>query len=529
MLPIGGVCLLGSLNITQFITEDNEWDYNKLKQIIPIAVRMMDNVNDRTYVPLEEQRQNLKSKRRIGLGMLGLGSALMVRKIRYGSPEAVEQVKALQKFIANQAYKASAELAREKGPFPLFEKHKYLESKFIQRLDEDTIDLISKYGVRNSHLLSIQPTGNTAILANCASGGLEPVFMHEYIRTSQQPYAPEGLVLPDNINWTSKSFTMPDSNHVTNWEWVKEGDTNLLRTEFNNKVWKIDKPRGLLKEELIEDYAVRHLKERGEWDPNADWAVTTTELSVKEHVGIMNALAYYVDSAMSKTINLPKEYPYEDFKQVYMGMYDSGSIKGGTTYRDGTMTTVLSSKDSELNTKKGIRKVDATKRSKVLECDIHKVRADGGTWRVVVGLLENEPYEVFAFKTQHTHLTQSVGKLQKNGKGKYDLLDIDDSIIVEDVTNKFETDEQESLTRMISSSLRHGMEVHFIVEQLEKSPGTVVSFNKALARVLSKYVKTFRTEKMKNELNCSCPDEECNIVREEGCIKCLSCGESACA
>lgn len=526
LLPKGGVCLLGSFNVTQYLKHDySGWDFDKLERDIPLAVRMLDNVNDRTYVPLEEQRVNLKSKRRIGIGLMGLGSALMMQKVRYGSPKAVELVEELESFIANKCYQASANLAKEKEPFPLYEKHKYLDSKFVKRLDEDTRDMISQYGMRNSHLLSIQPTGNTSILANGVSGGLEPVFMHEYIRTSQQPFAPEGLVTPDMINWKSKSYTMPDSEYITEWEWIKEGDTDLLRTTFNDKVWKIDEARGLLKEELVEDYGVRHLKERGEWDPNADWAATTTELSVKEHTSVMSRLAYYIDSAMSKTVNLPNEYPYEDFKDLYMDMYESGSIKGGTTYRAGTMTSVLSSTESSTS-KEGIRKADATKRPKELPCDIHKLRAAGGTWRVIVGLLDGEPYEVFAFKTHNTHLTETEGILEKKGKGNYDLKTTSGDLIVDDIGSKFETDEQEALTRMISSSLRHGMDVMFIVEQLSKSPGMVTSFNKAISRILSKYVSSFREDGI--ELECDCPSGEQKLAREEGCIKCMNCGASKC-
>ena len=531
LLPPGGVCLLGSLNLTQFLKSDwGGWNYDKLKKVIPVAVRMMDNVNDLTYVPLEVQEQNLQNKRRIGLGIMGLGSALMMRKIKYGSAEAVEETENLISFIANEAYKASAMLAGEKGAFPLYDEAKYLSSNFIKNLEEDTIALIKENGIRNSHLLSIQPTGNTSTLANVVSGGLEPVFMHEYVRTAQQPYPAEGLITPESIDWNGKSFSMPDGDYSqmkqqsTEWEWIQEGDTPMLKVVYNGKTWKIDESRGLLKEELVEDYATRHMKESGDWDPDAGWAATTTELSVSEHVEMMKVLAKYIDSAMSKTVNLPQDYPYEDFKDLYMEMYDSGVIKGGTTYRAGTMSTVLASKEESQGS--AFKKNDATKRPEELPCHIHTVRAEGGTWRVIVGLLNSDPYDVFAVITSHRRIPEKHGVLQKKGGGVYNLLDEDGSPIIEDVTGKFDTDEQEALTRMISSSLRHGMEIHYIVEQLQKAPGTVVSFNKALARVLSKYTDKVRTSIERLD---GCEREDCFIVHQEGCNKCLTCGDSACS
>jgi ribonucleotide reductase alpha subunit len=161
ILPIGGVCLLGNLNLTKFIKEDlSGWDYDKLKEVIPVAIRFMDNVNDLTYVPLEDQKNNLKNKRRIGLGFMGYGSALLIMKKRYGCPEALKMTDELMTFIANTAYQSSSDLALEKGSFLMFDVDKYLQSKFIANLSDETKEKIKKNGIRNSHLLSIQPTGN---------------------------------------------------------------------------------------------------------------------------------------------------------------------------------------------------------------------------------------------------------------------------------------------------------------------------------------------------------------------------------
>jgi ribonucleoside-diphosphate reductase alpha chain len=522
ILPIGGVCLLGSINLTQFVNfKKKDWDYEGLAKVIPIAVRFMDNVNDITYVPLELQKQNLKDKRRIGLGIMGYGSALMMMKVRYGSEKAIELTDKLYSFFANTAYKASALLAEEKGAFGLFDKDKYLAGNFVKVLEPSTRKLIERNGLRNSHLLSIQPTGNSSVFANNVSGGLEPVFLPEYIRTAIMPYAPEGLDKPKNINWDSKTF---ESN--TEWLWIKEGDENLLKTSFGGYTWKFDKNRGLLRETIVQDYSVRYLTEKGEWDSSAEWAATTTQLSIDEHVKTMAVMAKYIDSAMSKTVNLPNDYPFEDFKRLYMDCYKTGVIKGATTYRAGTMTSVLSSTDKN-DDENSIKKTNAPKRAKTLDCDIHNVSVAGEKWLVLVGLLGKDPYEVFAFKkTKGITLADKLkhGKLTRVKSGHYDLTIGDGDVQLENIGELFETDEQEALTRMISNSLRHGSDIKHIYTQLQKSQGNILSFSKAIARTLKKYL----TEVVDSEKKCeSCGDPE-GIILQEGCYKCKSCGHSRC-
>lgn len=161
-LPDGGICLLGSINLVHFINEENNnWDFSKLKHAINVQVRMMDNVNDITYAPLKIQEKNLIEKRRIGMGVLGYASSLMIMNVRYGSKEALELTENLMNFITNMAYQASAMIAKEKGSFKLFDAEKYLNSRFVNSaLNNLTKDLIKKYGLRNSHIISIAPNGN---------------------------------------------------------------------------------------------------------------------------------------------------------------------------------------------------------------------------------------------------------------------------------------------------------------------------------------------------------------------------------
>ncbi|MCB0412774.1 MAG: adenosylcobalamin-dependent ribonucleoside-diphosphate reductase [Bdellovibrionales bacterium] len=519
VLPIGGCCLLGSLNLTQFVDiENNTWDYKKLREIIPTAIRFMDNVNDKSLVPLPEQKENLLNKRRIGLGVLGYGSALMMLKIRYGSQQAIERTEELCNFIMNEAYSASAEIAKEKGAFPAYNEEKYLAGNFIKGLKPNTIDKIKKYGVRNSHLLSIQPTGNSSVFANNVSGGLEPLFMADYIRTSIQPSAPDGLEVPKNIDWGNKTF---DIEGEQKWEWKSEGDEKILVTRFNNEVWKMDSHRGLLKESRVRDYAVRYHETQKSWNPKADWAATTFDLNIDDHVKTMGVFSKYIDSAMSKTVNIPKSYPYEDFKRLYREVYETGTIKGCTSYREGTMTAVLSAASTS-EVAEGIPHTKAAPRPQELECDIHHLTTKGEKWVVIVGLLKNDPYEVFAMKQSRLHLPTKLkkGKLIKEKSRVYHL-ETEDGWLLTDIRNFFESDEQEALTRMISTALRHGANIEFIVSQLIKSEGIITSFSKAIARTLKLYVKNI------SGFKCSDCDSS-NIKLQEGCFVCLDCGSSKC-
>lgn len=516
VLPVGGVCLLGSFNLTQFISnEKTDWDYKKLKKYIPVAVRFLDNVNDITSVPLPENQESLKLKRRIGLGIMGYASALMMMKVRYGSDVALQLTEKLSKFMMNEVYRASSLLAKEKGAFPLFDKNMYLKGSFIKKLDSSVQDLISENGIRNSHLLSIQPTGNSSVLANNVSGGVEPVFSPEYIRTAMQPFAPKGLKVPKSIDWMTKEL---EEGAV--WQWVKEGDEDLLKTYSQGVAWKIDRNRGLLKETLVMDWAVRFHKENNSWDPEANWAASAHDLKIEDHIETLKVFSKHVDSAISKTVNLKKDFTFESFKDLYWEIYKTGTIKGCTTYREGTMASVLARTNEATGGKNWQTK--AMPRPKELSCDIFRVKSHQTQWLVLVGLYDDSPYEVFALKQGSLYLSSSIerGKLIKESAGLYHL-ETADGWLLKDIRQFFETDEQEALTRMISTALRHGTDIEFIVDQLLKSEGTIHSFSKAIARTLKSYIKKIQHIKCHN-CNSS------NLRVEEGCFTCLDCGSSKC-
>ncbi len=528
VLPVGGVCLLGNLNVTQLVDrEAGTIDYDLVDDLVPLAVRFLDNVNDLSYVPLEEQQRNLQEKRRIGLGHYGDGSALMMMKTRYGSEEGARVMREFQEHLANQAYQASARLAEEKGAFPLFDKDEYLSSPFVQRLSDKTKEMIGDLGLRNSHLLSIQPTGNTSTLGNAPSSGIEPVFMHSYIRTSEQPALPDGINRPP-MSPNAYEVGQDIDADGTAWTAEEQGDETVLRCqEEGHTHWQIHPTRDICKDQEVKDYAVRHMETDGTWDPDADWAVTTRDLDVDDHLTQMKALAPFVDSSMSKTVNVPNDYPFEDFKELYKKAHDTGVIKGVTTYRAGTMSAVLSGNDDG-DDDRTVPRTEAPDRPETLPCAIHRVRYQGDHWTILVGFLEDHPYEVFAFKSEgEAPLFEGdservdEGYIRKNESRHYSLLGPNGTVVIGDITSHMPSDDVRVETRLVSTALRHGSKIDFLVEQLEKAEGSIASFGQSMAKAL-------RAHATDHEVTC----DKCgsaNVRHVEGCMECADCGHSRCS
>jgi ribonucleoside-diphosphate reductase alpha chain len=283
-LPAYGCCCLGSINLTRLVskpfTEQAKFDFEQFGKIVEVAVRMLDNVLDVTAWPLKAQHEEAMAKRRVGLGFTGLGDALIMLRQRYDSEAARATAARISGHMRDCAYRASAELAKERGAFPLFNADMYLSgTSFAARLPAEIKSLIRKNGIRNSHLLSIAPTGTISLaFADNASNGIEPPFSWTYTRKK------------------------------------READ-------------------GTLKEFPVEDYAWRFYKHAGgDMQHLPPWFVTALELSAAAHEQMVAAVAPYIDSAISKTVNVPENYPYADFQDLYMQAWKSG-LKGLATYR----------------------------------------------------------------------------------------------------------------------------------------------------------------------------------------------------
>jgi len=291
MLPPYGACLLGSINLARLVTtpfrQGAAMDLDDLARLTRTAVRMLDNVIDVSRYPLEAQASEAKAKRRIGLGVTGLADALAFCSVAYGSQQAVALTGEWLSTIKREAYRGSAELAAEKGRFPLYDTA-MLESPNLAKLDAETRALIAEHGLRNGCLTSIAPTGTTSLLAGNVSSGIEPVFAYSYVRKVRQP----------------------DGSH---------------------------------REEPVEDYALAVWKRlHGEATPPTDVFVSAQTLAPEDHVRMQAAAQVHIDSSISKTVNCPADIAFDDFAGLYRLGWRSG-CKGMTTYRPNAITgSVLS-------------------------------------------------------------------------------------------------------------------------------------------------------------------------------------------
>ena len=270
-LPPYGACLLGSFNLVKYLLREGNgnyvFDYDALVADIPHVVAAQDNIIDSTVYPLPQQEQEAKNKRRMGLGYTGLANTGEALGYPYGSPKFLQFQEKVSKLLVNEVYRASALLAEKKGAFPLFDD-RYLQGKFIQKLDQDVFDLIAKHGIRNSHLISIAPTGTISLTADNVSSGCEPVFSHFYDRT-------------------------------------------IIDDSGNAKI------------ERVSDYGFRELGVKGK---------TADECTVNEHLAVLVLASEWVDSAVSKTLNVGADVAWEDFKAIYMTAWKM-KCKGATTFR----------------------------------------------------------------------------------------------------------------------------------------------------------------------------------------------------
>ncbi len=322
-LPPYGACLLGSINLTKFVkqafSDEAYFDWDEYKKVIAIFTRMLDNVVEINGLPLGKQRDEIENKRRHGMGYLGLGSALTMMKIKYGDPDSIKFTEEVTKVLAEVGWEVGVELSKEKGPAPImnedFEvteamlqmrpemkadgikagdkiKGKVLMgkySKYMQQFPEKTREDIAHYGSRFTHHSSIAPTGTISLsLANNASNGIEPSFAHHYSR---------------NV--------------------IREGKKTKEKVDvFSYEL--------LAYRELINDKAMPFSDKADEKLP--DYFIDSSTIKTKNHVDIQAAAQKWIDSSISKTINVPTDYDFDEFKEIYMYAYEKG-LKGCTTFR----------------------------------------------------------------------------------------------------------------------------------------------------------------------------------------------------
>lgn len=512
---------MGTINLTQFVLEDcSGFDMEMLKKYVGYMVRFLDNVSTVSDAPLPEYKWSMENKRRIGAGVMGWGSALFMLRVKFGSDRAEELREQVMQTYARAAYEYSIDLAIEKGMFPLCQPEKHAEALFVQNLglSDEYMTKLRTTGIRNSSVMSQQPNGNTSILANIVSGGIEPIFMPEYIRTVIVP------VIPDYILDVTPKYYEGVFEETSMFKFAKEGDEDILRgVSSHGVVYKIDRSRGLTMEVLCEDYGVRHLKKQGLWEPTADWAVTTTNLSVQDHVNDLKGFARWTDSACSKTANIPNDYPYEDFKTLYTEVYKTGYIKGFTTYRAGTMTSVLSAKDEQTEDEEII--LDNVKIPDSLPAQLKTLRAEGRKWYLTVIQNETQTRPVALFVQTNAHEKSIIANTAvENLLALARFKGIPEDHVV-NVESKMSSDNNASkICRSISLCLRHGVSIKSIVAKLDKTDCLVGSFVFHVRKYLASLIKD--GELVADEKCLECGSEK--VVYQEGCKVCKNCGSSKC-
>ncbi len=315
-LPPYGCCCLGSVDLVRFVREPfgerAAFDFERFARVAAVTVRMLDNVLEVTAWPLEAQRKEAMAKRRVGLGFTGLGDALAMLRLRYDTDEARAMAARVAEAMRDAAYRASVELARERGAFPLFNADLYLSgTSFATRLPEDLKALVRRHGIRNSHLLSIAPTGTISLaFADNASNGIEPPFSWTYTRKKR----------------------MAD---------------------------------GTLREFPVEDHAWRLYRALGgDVERLPPWFVTALEISAQAHERMVAAVAPFIDTSISKTVNVPEDYPYEEFQDLYSAAWKSG-LKGLATYRPNKVLGAVLSVEKAAEKPQDFRDDDRNRRIRI--------------------------------------------------------------------------------------------------------------------------------------------------------------------
>lgn len=484
-LPPYGACLLGSVNLAKLVadpfTPEARFDHDTLAEIVPVAIRLMDNVVDVSRFPLQEQQAEARAKRRIGLGVTGLADAFLMLGVRYGSPESAALTEEWLEAIKLHSYRASAEIAAEKGPFPLFDRDAFLAAPGVAELPQEIRDLIARHGIRNALLTSIAPTGTISLFAGNVASGIEPVFAWTHTRN---------VLLPD----------------------------------------------GSRRAETVENYAYRLFREiHGADAPLPDYFVDAQTLQPADHLAIQAAAQKHIDSSISKTINCPEDLSFDAFKDVYAQAYALG-CKGCTTYRPNPITGAV----LEAQTAKGgpaeRRAADApglsapAARPEVLPGETYKLRWPDSDHAIYVTLNDTvvdgqrRPFEIFINSKNMEHyawtvaLTRMISAVFRRGG--------DVAFVVEELKAVFDPRGGQWMggryVPSLLAAIGETIERHMVATGFLEKPESIVP--EVAIEVTAEAVGAPVRPPGRSCPKCGHP----TLIRQEGCDTCLNCGYSRC-
>jgi ribonucleoside-diphosphate reductase alpha chain len=507
-LPPYGACLLGSVNLARLVrepfTERAALDLEALAELVPVAVRMLDNVIDVSRFPLDAQQAEAHAKRRIGLGVTGLADALTMCRLRYGSPAALAMAESWLQSIQRLAYLASCDIAAEKGAFPLYDRARFLAGETVRGMDADVREAIGRYGIRNALIGSIAPTGTISLFAGNVSSGIEPVFAYTFDR----------------------HVLMPDGTR--------------RREEVSDYAWQL--------------YRDMH----GPDAPLPEWFVDAQSLEPADHLAMQAMAQKYIDSSISKTINLPEQIGFEAFKDIYVEAYRKG-CKGCTTYRPNAVTgaVLVAKPEAEPVPPARPAAVPATRaadagvvyiaqplsRPEELPGLTYKIKWPGSDHAIYITVNDivqdgrRRPFEIFINSKNMEHyawtvaLTRMISAVFRRGG--------DVSFVVEELKAVFDPRGGQwmggryvpSLLAAIGEVIeRHMIDIGFLVPETTPGLGEAEPARRRLA--VGAVIEAVDGEGMGGEAQpraAQCP--RCGaaaLVFRDGCDLCLSCGYSRC-
>ena len=461
----------------------------------------------------EKSKEICGNGRRIGMGITGLGDMLACLNLKYDSNEALSVIDSIMKLKMEAELDCLIDLAILRGTFKGYDFLKEYGAinngterpelpsnsfyKFIQQTYPEQVIRMGKYGRRSISWSTIAPTGSVSLLANNCTSGCEPLFQPFYIR--RKKVNPGEDVRVDFVDQNGDSWQEFPVLHPKFKEWLEINDNF---TGYSDAIKEVTLDKDWLKDCF----------ETSPW-----YGSTANDIDWVKRIEIQSILQKYTSNAISSTINLPSTVTYEEVSNIYLQGYKLG-LKGQTIYVDGSRSGVLVSESKPKEEE--FKQIDAPKRPKELFGEAHTTKVRGTQYSVIVGLLKDKPYEVFITQSS----IKGEGLIIKQKSGDYDFIQVSNSNSTHKILTNGMTDEQAAITRMVSTSLRHGADIKFIVEQLGKTEGDLFSFTKGLARVLKKYIPNGE----KSTIKCNdCGSD--NVIFEEGCSKCLDCGSSKCS
>ena len=501
-------CRLISLNLKSLVKnsfeKNAEFDFGKLREVASVGMRLSDDLVELELEKLDniasvadtkdekdlwaKLRRAASNGRRTGLGTHGLADTLACLNLAYDSNEALVVIEKIYRTLRDAAYEESVYLAQERGAFPAFDWSLEENNEFIQRLPTRLKEMIAKHGRRNISILTNAPTGSVSIMSQTSSG-LEPVFRNSYVRRRKLSHDEQDIEA-DHIDELGDRWLEYTVRHHNVQAWVD---------------WHPFKDPGPLPAFFVESDSI-------------DW---------QQRIAVQSVIQQNIDHSISSTINLPKGTDPALVGQLYMEGWRQG-LKGITVYVEGSRGGVLLAEKDD-----AFPQHTAPKRPIELPCNIHHTTIQGEKWVIMVGLMEGRPYEVMGGLSNLIEIprAKAEGVLVKHPrKSMNSIYDLHvgtngDTVIVKDLVSVFDNPNHSAFTRMISLGMRHGANIQYVVEQLQKDRDSdMFSFAKCIARILKNYIPDGQTATEKTCSECSTE----GLIYVEGCVTCRNCGFAKC-